>query len=720
MESSYYPSPVWNSSFDDVDASTTLDTSIETENDSITRYNIRDGLQDHKMPTSRSSPGAPLGKKLHSMLGYFDDVGSFTSKALQLHQYEDVFSPPRISPSSQLFQQQQQTLCQKRSPTDTKMPGESPLMISKSRVPHRGGHVRQNTGFEMGIMHESDECVEGNISSPTMSTPPIQANDFGPGRRNSRSHTSQGIPTHSLHGALHSIGKDRSSTIKEIHSELEEENEKLRGQLELTRGRLDEVQERLGQLTLRLGSNDAAGIFLSPPSPNPVLNFSMPSFSIDNLFPQSTTPFVGLQGHTIPASNNVTVAPDPLSSYQRFHPQLISSENPYTPSLGYHPRSTRSSAASDNYGVRAGKPCDDGRFDRSGKANVQDTQLPADVLVAKALGPRSQDASIILQQQLKTGTSARKMAIIQAMGPHVLRLSDDKHGNFLIQRGVGVDLQVAWKLKGHFVSLSLSQFGCHVVQRVLDEESIRAEVAEELLSDQVFETLTCRNSIHVWQKILEINWTDSEIRVKIFKVINSVMKGRWAETAMQETGSIICQNIFESADVEEKKDCVSEILERLCECAANQWGVWVVQHIIEHGDSEHRTLAFNQLLSDAVMLTLSQYGQKAIMSALKSCNQHFIARYVDILCDREDSNESIGHSPCLSPTLSNSRRSVLVDISSAPQGVQIVTQLLTSVQPSQRDRIIKTVRKNSVFLKGSKAGLRVHQLCERARAFTGY
>jgi hypothetical protein len=42
------------------------------------------------------------------------------------------------------------------------------------------------------------------------------------------------------------------------------------------------------------------------------------------------------------------------------------------------------------------------------------------------------------------------------------------------------------------------------------------------------------------------------MRAKIFRVINGVMKGRWAETAMQETGSIICQNIFESADVEEK------------------------------------------------------------------------------------------------------------------------------------------------------------------------
>lgn len=108
-----------------------------------------------------------------------------------------------------------------------------------------------------------------------------------------------------------------------------------------------------------------------------------------------------------------------------------------------------------------------------------------------------------------------------------------------------MDPRVAQELKGHFVALSLSQFGCHVVQRVsqegeclsngfnllnvpqiLDEQALRADVVEELLTDQVFETLTCRNSIHVvsyngvllrsasliacllssqWQKVLEVS-----------------------------------------------------------------------------------------------------------------------------------------------------------------------------------------------------------------------
>jgi hypothetical protein len=112
------------------------------------------------------------------------------------------------------------------------------------------------------------------------------------------------------------------------------------------------------------------------------------------------------------------------------------------------------------------------------------------------------------------------------------------------------------------------------------------------------------------------------------------------------------------------------------------------------------------------------------MSALKSPDQQFLNAYLDVLCDREGASGTVG----ATAASSSHRRSVLVDVASAPQGLQIVTlvrraasstpaacsphpQLLTSVSNEQRERIIRTVRKNSVFLKGSKAGLKVHQLC---------
>ena len=329
---------------------------------------------------------------------------------------------------------------------------------------------------------------------------------------------------------------------------------------------------------------------------------------------------------------------------------------------------------------------------------------PADTLVSQVLSTRfGQDASITLQQQLKSDSLERQQSIVEAMRPQLVELCQDKHGNFLVQRAIGVDPSLARDLRGKFVDLSLSQFGCHVVQRVLDEpEEIKMLVVQELLSDRIMETLGARSSVHIWQKALEIRWDHPTFRTTIFEVINNTLRGKWAETAMQETGSIICQNIFESADPSEKRECIEEILQRIPECASNQWGVWVVQHMIDNGEKEHREVVFARLLEQAVQLTLNNYGQKAIMTALKTNEPSFMVPFVDILCKKDESNQR---------SITSSRRSVLIDIACVPQGFNIVTQLLTNVDGEQRERIITTVRKNSVFLKGSKAGLRVHTLC---------
>lgn len=141
-------------------------------------------------------------------------------------------------------------------------------------------------------------------------------------------------------------------------------------------------------------------------------------------------------------------------------------------------------------------------------------------------------------------------------------------------------------------------------------QDVRRKVTEELLRSQLDQTMTSRNSIHVWQQILETEWTDSNFRKHMFSTINEQLKGKWTFVATQETGSIICQNIFESAkDKAEKQECMQEVLANLEECAPNQWGIWVVQHVIEHGDDQERATAFDGLLKSAITLTLSSYGK---------------------------------------------------------------------------------------------------------------
>lgn len=235
---------------------------------------------------------------------------------------------------------------------------------------------------------------------------------------------------------------------------------------------------------------------------------------------------------------------------------------------------------------------------------------PAATLVSIILDKRGQEASLLLQQQLKNGSPERQDEILQAIRARIVPLSHDRHGNFLVQGAIEKRPETAMHLKGAFVELTMSQFGCHVVQKALEgDEAIRQTVTEELLGSRLDQTLTSRHSIHVWQRILETEWTRPQFREQIFASINRQLKGRWARIARQETGSIICQNIFESAQPAEKAMCMRELLEELDECATNQWGVWVVQHIIEHGAEEERRSALQGLVRSACKLTLSQYGK---------------------------------------------------------------------------------------------------------------
>ncbi|KAJ1021684.1 hypothetical protein NDA16_003820 [Ustilago loliicola] len=234
---------------------------------------------------------------------------------------------------------------------------------------------------------------------------------------------------------------------------------------------------------------------------------------------------------------------------------------------------------------------------------------PASTLVGMILDKRGQEASLLLQQQLKSGSPERQDEIMQAICARFVPLSHDRHGNFLVQSAIESRPEIAMHLQGAFVELTMSQFGCHVVQKALEgEESVREAVTEELLGSRLDQTLTSRHSIHVWQRILETEWKRPQFREQIFASINKQLKGEWARTARQETGSIICQNIFESAQPTEKAECMQEVLEELDECATNQWGVWVVQHIIEHGAEEERRAALRGLVRSASKLTLSQYG----------------------------------------------------------------------------------------------------------------
>lgn len=106
-------------------------------------------------------------------------------------------------------------------------------------------------------------------------------------------------------------------------------------------------------------------------------------------------------------------------------------------------------------------------------------------------------------------------------------------------------------MKGRILVLTCEPFGCHVVQKVLDHvsEPVKAELISELFV-KIPETITHKYACHVWQKVFEVRWSTDTTSMMIH--IHEALKGRWAQIALDETGSLVIQNIFENLTQEDK------------------------------------------------------------------------------------------------------------------------------------------------------------------------
>lgn len=178
--------------------------------------------------------------------------------------------------------------------------------------------------------------------------------------------------------------------------------------------------------------------------------------------------------------------------------------------------------------------------------------------VDRILQATDQQASIHLQQKLKTSPPDQKLQIIDAIltTNSAYPLMSNRFGNFLIQRcfEFGSPSQIsllAQAMRGNILTLACDPFGCHVVQKALDnvEEDCKARIVTEMFR-RIRETIVHRYACHVWQKVFEIRWVDAPPAVMTY--VNSAVVGRWAGVAVDETGSLVVQNIFENCAEHDK------------------------------------------------------------------------------------------------------------------------------------------------------------------------
>lgn len=92
-------------------------------------------------------------------------------------------------------------------------------------------------------------------------------------------------------------------------------------------------------------------------------------------------------------------------------------------------------------------------------------------MVDKIIQRGDQQASIFMQQKLKTATNEQKQEIFRAVLQQAYALMTSRFGNFLVQRLLEVcePEQVAAliaEMRDRVVALTCQQFGCHVLQKV--------------------------------------------------------------------------------------------------------------------------------------------------------------------------------------------------------------------------------------------------------------
>ncbi|KAI8888655.1 ARM repeat-containing protein [Backusella circina FSU 941] len=327
-----------------------------------------------------------------------------------------------------------------------------------------------------------------------------------------------------------------------------------------------------------------------------------------------------------------------------------------------------------------------------------------DLFVNRIIQDTDQQASIFLQQKLKSSTAVQKEAIFKSILSQAYLLMTNRFGNFLVQRlfELGTPDQVqelADKMKGHVLELTCEAFGCHVVQKALDyvTEPMKVKLVLELVVG-IPETITHRHACHVWQKIFEIRWSPGN-SPNIMSNVHKDLKDQWTQVALDETGSLVIQNIFENLTEVDKRPVLNEVLKNIVPIAKGQWGNWVIQHILEQAEKKKdRELAFQTVLDEAIHLSMDQFASKVVEKALRIGGQQFLVKFVEKI-----STITCSHRP----------RMALIDIASDQYGNYVVQWLINNANDEQKVHICRLIKRHMVSLRGSKYGQRVAFLVEK-------
>lgn len=292
---------------------------------------------------------------------------------------------------------------------------------------------------------------------------------------------------------------------------------------------------------------------------------------------------------------------------------------------------------------------------------------PSQELVHQVIVQQSREACIELQKRLKK--AEKRNEVLKALYMLPIPLALDPLGCFVVERALGVDPKLAWKLQGSFAMLTISPHGEMVVQKALEgEESLRRTVLKEILQTNLEQALFSSSALPIWRRIWALPW-DGEISAHLSAAIEAVFRKKWAKIAMQQSGGILIQDLIRAKLVGENSECIEELLENFLECVTHHHGVWVIQTLAEHGCESVRCRLAKHLLAHVADVCLSTYGAKVFQTIVRCTEPQIAIELADCLC-----RQSVHKHATFRP--------LLVDLALTQQGLPIVAQVRLFGSPS--------------------------------------
>ncbi|KAL8478285.1 hypothetical protein ACS0TY_030259 [Phlomoides rotata] len=185
-----------------------------------------------------------------------------------------------------------------------------------------------------------------------------------------------------------------------------------------------------------------------------------------------------------------------------------------------------------------------------------------------------QYGSRFIQQKLETATTEEKNMVFQEIFPQALALMTDffEHGL------AGQRRELAGKLLGHVLTLSLQMYGCRVIQKAIEV-------------------------VDVDQKIKMVGELDGNVM----------------RCVRDQNGNHVIQKCIECIPDEHIQFIVATFYDQVITLSTHPYGYRVIQRVLEHCmDEKTQSKVMEEILGSVSMLAQDQYGNYVVQTLSRS------------------------------------------------------------------------------------------------------